>query len=426
MIKINALLIVVTFLCCVSTPAQNIKSEKVLHQNILKTIKKDIEDNYYDEKLRDIDIKENYENASKLIDSAKTVEEMTDIIARFLYVFGDSHLYYLPPPKTVSVDYGWELRLIGDKTFIYKIEEESDAYKKGVRVGDQVYMIEGYIPNRKEFEMMRYHFEVLSPQASLNILLIKPTGGKYKLEIAAKITKDSVFMPSTRELRLKAQKDYAEDTRYFLNDDIENLSILKMTSFGSTPLKINKMMDKVKKNGSLILDLRGNRGGLLISLGEMISNLFDKRIILGRTIERKGNKEIYTDPRDKKNYQGNIVVLVDSESASAAEMLARIIQIEDRGKVIGDQSSGAVMFARTFHHTFGLDSLIPYGISITTANIMMRDGKGLEKIGVTPDELILPTAADLSKNYDPVLARAAEILGFKITSEQAGKIFDKH
>lgn len=417
------ILIIILFLTCTATHAQNLKAERILHQNILKTIKTDIKEKYYDANLRGVDIEKNFKETSDLINKATTVEEMTDLIARFLYPFEDSHLYFLPPRKTVKVEYGWELLLINDKTFITELDETSDAYKKGVRVGDQVYMIEGFIPTRQEFSMMRYHFEILRPQAALNILLIKPSGNKYKLEIKSKITQDNVFMPTRRELEIEYENSYSERTKSSLYDKIPGLSILKMKSFGVTKLKVDKLMDRVEKSEAMILDLRGNGGGYMSSLNQLIDNFFDKEVSVGKVKERDGVKSFTVKPGDNKKYKGKLVVLIDSGSASAAEIFARVIQLEKRGTVIGDQSAGAVMAAIKISHTFGLDSLVPYGISVTVADLTMKDGQRLEKIGVTPDEKIFPTAKDLASGHDPVLARAAEILGFKISPEEAGKIF---
>jgi len=50
---------------------------------------------------------------------------------------------------------------------------------------------------------------------------------------------------------------------------------------------------------------------------------------------------------------------------------------------------------------------------------------GLEKIGVTPDELVLPTGADLAADRDPALARAVALAGGTLTPEQAGKLSRK-
>ena len=127
--------------------------------------------------------------------------------------------------------------------------------------------------------------------------------------------------------------------------------------------------------------------------------------------------------RGKAGFSGKLVVLVDSESGSASEVLARLIQLEQRGKVLGDISAGAVMQAKHFSEQMGTNSIVPFGISITNADVIMSDGKSLEHVGVVPDELILPTAADLAARRDPVMARAIEILGGNTTPEDAGKYF---
>ena len=97
--------------------------------------------------------------------------------------------------------------------------------------------------------------------------------------------------------------------------------------------------------------------------------------------------------------------------------------MEKRGVVIGDVSAGVVMLARFYDHQLGVDTVVPYGVNITEADVIMTDGKSLEHVGVVPDEIRLPTATDIAAQRDPVLAYAASLLGVQITPEKAWSLF---
>jgi C-terminal processing protease CtpA/Prc len=90
---------------------------------------------------------------------------------------------------------------------------------------------------------------------------------------------------------------------------------------------------------------------------------------------------------------------------------------------MGDRTQGAVMEARRYDERSGADTVVFYGASITEWDLIMSDGKSLEHVGVTPDELILPGADDLANKRDPVLAHAVQSLGVNLSSEEAGKAF---
>jgi len=81
------------------------------------------------------------------------------------------------------------------------------------------------------------------------------------------------------------------------------------------------------------------------------------------------------------------------------------------------------MEAIRYNYHIGFESQTFFGASITEADLIMTDGKSLEKVGVTPDEMILASANDLASGLDPVMARAVELAGGKMSPEAAGKLF---
>ena len=202
--------------------------------------------------------------------------------------------------------------------------------------------------------------------------------------------------------------------------------VVAMSSFGD-PAQVARFMKKARSYKNLVLDLRGNGGGLVVAIDMLVSWCFDREVKIGVEKTRKG-EEPETAKGRKDAYTGRIVVLIDSRSASASEVTARVMQLEKRGTVIGDRSAGAVMTSMLFRHTLGQDlygigSVAFFGTSITVADFKMSDGATLEKVGVTPDETVLPSGADLAAERDPALARAITLLGGTMTAEQAGKFY---
>jgi C-terminal processing protease CtpA/Prc len=222
-------------------------------------------------------------------------------------------------------------------------------------------------------------------------------------------------------MREAENEDRLNRQRYVEASD--KLLICKMPSFAIDQVEVDGMMGKARNRETLILDLRGNPGGYVKTLERFTGYFFDKEIKIADIKGRKEMKPQMSKPHGGRNFNGKLIVLVDSNSGSAAEIFARVIQLEKRGVVIGDRTAGAVMQSQIFDHQDGTDIVVYYGVSVTNADVIMADGKSLEGVGVTPDELLLPTAADLAAKRDPVLARAAAIAGFELPPDKAGAMF---
>jgi carboxyl-terminal processing protease len=199
--------------------------------------------------------------------------------------------------------------------------------------------------------------------------------------------------------------------------------VWRYAAFGESG-KVDEGIREARRHQTLVLDLRGNGGGLVKTLNALVGSMFDREVVVSIERTRKGSKEETAKPK-KQPFGGRLIVLVDSGSASASEVFARLVQLEKRGTVIGDGTAGAVMTSRFFPHTVGLGAVAFYATSITVADVRMSDGGSLEKVGVTPDEIALPSAADLASGRDPVLARALAMAGVTMSAEEAGKLYEE-
>ena len=203
----------------------------------------------------------------------------------------------------------------------------------------------------------------------------------------------------------------------------DGVMIWKMPEFFISDSEVDHIFGTARKNKTLILDLRGNPGGAVDTLSRMVSNVIDHDVTIADRIGRKELKPQKAKTRGSNVFTGKLILLIDSDSGSAAELFARVMQLEHRGTVIGDRSAGAVMEARGYSYSQGTDVKFFYSFSVTDADLIMADGKSLEHEGVVPDERIIPSAKDLASGSDPVLSRAIAMAGLAVSPEDAGKMF---
>src|SRR5262245_41779413 len=397
-------------------------------REMLKMIRLDIEKHYYDSHFHGIELTERFNTAEARIKNAKSNGEIFGVIAQVLLDFDDSHLFCLPPARVARVEYGWQMQAIGDKCYIVAVKPGSDAEAKGLKPGDLILSIDGFTPTREVLWKIQYYYYTLRPRAGMRLSVQSPGGTPRQLDVLAKIEQGkkqidlSNWANDIPKLIIEAQNEARLNRdRFYETGDV---IVWKMPGFDIYDEdELNRIMDRVKKHNALVLDLRGNGGGLVVMLKRLLGYFFEQDSKVAEMKYRKEVKPETATSKGQNGFKGKLIVLVDSRSASASEIFSRVIQLEKRGVIIGDRSAGAVMQSIQQGHQVGMETVSFYGASVTNADVIMKDGKSLEHQGVIPDELLLPTAADLAANRDPVLARAAELVNLKLDPDSAGKLF---
>jgi C-terminal processing protease CtpA/Prc len=418
----------------VSTAAQQdqqkiSKFELERARDMLRTIANDVKKHYYDPKLHGVDWEANVKAADQRIEAASSLNHALSEIAAALDSLNDSHTFFLPPSRPYKHDYGWRIQMVGDKCFVMQVRPQSDADAKQVKRGDQILSINGFPTTRDNLWRMNYVFDVLRPQPSLRVTFRGANREPKEVQVIAamrqtkKVKNLTIINGSDIWDLIRESETAAHLGRARWAEAGEDVAILKFPGFHFNEGEIDDIIKKARKRKALIVDLRGNPGGSVETLKWFLGGIFDKDVKVGDRVTRDDSKPLVAKSRRQNAYSGKLVVLVDSESASASELFARVVQLEKRGIVLGDKTAGAVMESKRYSYKHGVETVAFYGAAITDADLVMTDGKSLELTGVTPDEFLLPTASDLASGRDPVLAHAVELCGAKMTPEAAGALF---
>lgn len=395
---------------------------------MLRMLKGEVEKNFYDPSYHGMDPEARYKVAEDKLGQAQSLGQVYGIVGQPLLELNDPHTFFLPPPRNARVDYGFQIQIIGDRSYITAVRPASDAEKKGLKVGDELLSIDGYKLTRGNLWKLNQVYYILRPGSTPTLIIRTPDGQEKKYTPSPKVTQNSPILTyetsSNGRIDTKNLINWVVDEgrrrKHRFHEEGEDLLVWSMPHFDIDETTLSGFMRSVKAKKALILDLRNNPGGREEILEGLAGMFFEKDT---RIVDFKGRKEfkpLTAQGQGDSCFKGSVVAIVDSTTSGAAELLARLLQIEKRGKVIGDVTAGSTMKATLHRYDLGEN---PFAASISDALSIMSDGQTLERTGVIPDEALLPTAQDLAAKRDPLIARAADMLGSKIDPAAAGGYF---
>ncbi|MCR5001427.1 MAG: S41 family peptidase [Lachnospiraceae bacterium] len=170
-----------------------------------------------------------------------------------------------------------------------------------------------------------------------------------------------------------------------------------------------KAFDELKREEmqGLIIDLRDNPGGSVKTCVEIADELLPEGMIV-YTEEKDGTRDEYTSSGENY-YDGPLVLLVNGNSASAAEILTGAVKDYGIGTILGTTTYGKGIVQRILPLGDGT------GVKLTIANYFTPNGENIHGVGIEPDEVLeLDVDAYLDEGTDNQLDRAVEIIESKL------------
>ena len=190
----------------------------------------------------------------------------------------------------------------------------------------------------------------------------------------------------------------------------KDIGYIQISSFigSSTTTEFLSALDKTKDTKGLILDLRGNTGGLLAN-AVYIANVFLDNGTIVNIVSRNGQVEDIKAQSSLLHIDKPIVLLVDGASASASEILSGALKDHHKAILVGTKTFGKGMVQR----------IIPLpnstGLNLTIAKYLTPNGSDINKKGIVPDYVVKYTEHDFQTHRDPQREKAEQILSVLIS-----------
>ncbi len=272
------------------------------------------------------------------------------------------------------------------KTEIFNVMQGTPADFAGLKQGDTITHVDG-----KDISGMNIS-EVASlvrgPENSMVELTILRSGKKFNKIIKRK------------EIKIKSVKSSVLDN---------HIGYIKITSFmsGSTPNEFIDALNNTKDTDSLIIDLRGNTGGLLDN-AVFIADRFINQGTIVDIIYRNGYKKTIRAKDEGDALDKPVIVLVNGVSASASEILSGALKDAHKATLVGNKTFGKGL----------VQKVVPLpnstGVNVTIARYLTPNGTDINKLGIKPDiEIGNDIDFMIENKKDIQLEKAKEILNKK-------------
>lgn len=265
---------------------------------------------------------------------------------------------------------GVSIGVVNNKVKITEIMDGYPAQRQGLRIGDIIFEVDGFKVSVEEYDEV-------SPRVK------GEPGTTLELKILRNNQKDTLTFKLIREEILLKSLIY-----YGFYPSNSNNVYLKLNNFNKTAAKeiqnAIKELRSIREIKSVVLDLRGNPGGLLESAIEVSDKFLDKNLLIVSTRGRdKESERKYFSNEEPLFKNEKVVVLINENSASASEIVAGAIQDHDRGVILGTNSFGKGLVQTITPITNDVS------IKITTAKYYTPSGRCIQKIDYSKENKVL-------------------------------------
>ena len=321
------------------------------------------------------------------VDGDKTnYKELVDGALHGLMETLDPHSEYMEPVKFEGLKEDTEGQYSGVGLQVQPREgalqviapmEDTPAFEAGLLTGDRIVKIDG-----KSTEKMT--------QGDAVTALRGASGSKVTLQVQrASFAEPKDFTLQRAEIRIYSVKDRNNRREFPVSAD--KIGYVRVTQFAErTSDELEEALKIMESQGmeSLVMDLRGNPGGLVDQAVAVAEKFLEAGKLILTTEGRNpaGDTRRVASGRGRVR-QGNLVVLVNGGSASAAEIVSGCLQDLKRAVVVGEQSFGKG----------SVQSVVPLpdgaALRLTTAKYYTPSHKVIHEKGITPD-IIVPMSDD--------------------------------